>query len=196
MKKTILTTALLTAFGVAAIVSQSAMAALPSPVSNPGPDGTINITGNVIAQSCLVDGNAAGTSDTKTVTLSNVLTSDFGSSIGSVAAPTQFSIAITGCNAALSTVQAFFTGGDIDTTSGNLLNKAASGSNVEVQLLNASGTAISLKGANATAQNSQSANLVNGAATLNYTAQYITSVTGVPTAGGVTTAVNFTLIYQ
>jgi major type 1 subunit fimbrin (pilin) len=195
MKKTILTTALLTAFGVAAIASQGAIAAtLPNSVSNSGPDGTITITGTVIAQTCLVDGNAAGTSDAKTVTLADVLTSDFGA-VGSVAAPKPFSIAITGCNAALSSVQAFFTGANIDTTTGNLTNTAASGSNVEVQLLNASGVAMSLKGANATAQNSQSVNLTGGAATLNYSAQYIATAAAT-SAGGVNTAVNFTLIYQ
>jgi major type 1 subunit fimbrin (pilin) len=195
MKKTILTAALLTAFGVAAIASQGAIAAtLPTPVSNSGPDGTITITGTVIAQTCLVDGKAAGTSDAKTVTLADVLTSDF-SAVGNVAAPTAFNIAITGCNAALSTVQAFFTGANIDTTTGNLKNTAASGSNVEVQLLNASNVAMPLNGANATAQNSQTVTLTSGAATLNYSAQYIATAAAT-SAGGVNTAVNFTLIYQ
>ena len=57
-------------------------------------------------------------------------------------------------------MQTYFSGGDINTGNGRLDNSAASpAGNVQVQLLNASGTPMNLSGATATAQGSQVVNL-------------------------------------
>lgn len=178
----------------AAITATGLLATTVNAAQNPGVDGTITITGKVVAQTCLVDGNSAGTSDLKSVTLPNVLTTQLAAN-GDTAGTTAFQIDVTGCDASLSSVQTYFSGGDIDSTSGNLNNSAASpAANVQVQLLNGSGTPMTLNGTNATAQGSQSVALSGGAATLNYSARYL--ATGAAGAGGVKSTVDFTMIYQ
>ncbi|RAP58582.1 hypothetical protein BTJ49_03965 [Oleiagrimonas sp. MCCC 1A03011] len=161
---------------------------------NSGPDGSITINGKVIAQTCQVDGNATGTADNKVVNLPDVLTTALASS-GDTAGDTSFSISVTGCDSSLSSVQTYFSGGNINTGDGYLDNIAASpASNVQVQLLNASGTPMDLSGADATAQGSQQVALSGGAATLSYKARYY--ATGASSAGAVKSTVDFTLIYQ
>ena len=44
------------------------------PTRTRGPDGTITVNGQVVAQTCQVDGKAFGTADNKVVNLPNVLT--------------------------------------------------------------------------------------------------------------------------
>jgi P pilus assembly protein, pilin FimA len=188
MNKTLLSAALIAGFGFAAFAPQTARAA----TQNPTPDGTITITGQVVAQTCKVDGNSYGTSDNVAVTLPSVLTTQLASS-GQVAQKTPFAINVTGCDPALSNVQTFFSGTNIDTTTGNLSN-TGSASNVQVQLLNSTSAAMTLNGASAIAQNSPVVTLSSGAATLNYYAQYY--ATGATGAGAVNTSVAFTLIYQ
>jgi len=159
------------------------------------PDGTITVNGQVLAQTCLVDGNAYGTADNKTVQLPNVLSTALATT-GATAGKTGFNIAITGCDLALKNVQTYFSGGDIN-GNGLLNNSSAATSvagNVQVQLLNASGAAMDLSQANATAQNSQVVSLTNGNATMSYFAQYI--ATGAASPGAVKSTVNFTMIYQ
>lgn len=133
------------------------------------------------------------------VTLPGVSASSL-STAGQVNGRTAFSIAVTGCPTSVSTITTYFYGGNIDTASGNLLNKSGTATNVEVQLLNGSGgsdaalSAINLAGAQASAQNSSQYNVSGGAATLHYYAQYIASG-GAATAGSVSTSVTFTIAY-
>jgi type 1 fimbria pilin len=132
------------------------------------------------------------------VTLPGVPASSL-STAGQVGGRTGFSIAVTGCPSSVSQITTYFYGGNIDTATGNLTNNG-SANNVEVQLLNGSGgstaalSAITLTGAQATAQNSSVFNVSGGNATLNYYAQYIASG-GAATAGSVTTSVTFTIAY-
>ena len=99
----------------------------------------------------------------------------------------------------MSSITTYFYGGNVDTATGNLINKG-SAANVEVQLLNGPGgsaaalSTIDLAGAQATAQNSSVFNVSGGSATLNYYAQYIASG-GAATAGSVSTSVTFTIAY-
>jgi type 1 fimbria pilin len=152
---------------------------------------TINLT----APSCTL---TAG-SQHIAVTLPGVSATSL-STAGQVNGRTAFSIAITGCPTSVNTITTYFYGGNIDTTSGNLLNSSGTATNVEVQLLNGSGgsaaalSAINLAGAQASAQNSSQFNVSGGAATLNYYAQYIASG-GAATAGSVSTSVTFTIAY-
>ena len=193
MNKLLLTSALAVAFGAAALAPQAARAATNNPVSNNGTDGTITITGQVIAQTCKVDGNSAGTPDAVSVQLPDVLTSQLAAS-GQVAGNKPFSIKVTGCDNALTSVQTYFSGSNINQGDGRLNTTTGSASNVEVELLNSSSAPMTLNGADATAQNSPSVNLTNGAATLNYSAQYY--ATGQSGAGSVNTSVAFTMVYQ
>lgn len=187
MKPALLTTALAVAgLAMAATTAQAA--------SNPGPDGTITITGKVIAQTCTVNSNGSGTANA-TVALPSVLTTNLATT-GAVAGKTPFSIVIAGCDAALTTAQAFWSGANIDASTGNLKNATGAGnSNVQVQMLNASNAVMPLNGATAAAQNSQVVNLASGGATLNYAAQYV-AASAAATAGAVNTSVAFTVIYQ
>jgi type 1 fimbria pilin len=131
------------------------------------------------------------------VTLPGVPAASLSTS-GQVGGRTGFSISVTGCPTSVSSITTYFYGANIDTTTGNLTNNG-SANNVEVQLLNGSGgsaaalSAITLTGAQATAQNSSVFNVSGGIATLNYYAQYI--ATGATTAGSVTTSVTFTIAY-
>lgn len=121
------------------------------------------------------------------------------STAGQVGGRTSFSIAVTGCPSSVNSITTYFYGANVDTTTGNLINKGTA-TNVEVQILNGSGgsaaalSAINLARAQATAQNSSVFNVSNGNATLNYYAQYIASG-GASTAGSVSTSVTFTIAY-
>ena len=160
-----------------------------------GPDGTITVNGQVVAQTCQVDGQTFGTADNQVVNLPSVLSSEL-STAGTTAGDTQFHLAVTGCDSALKTVQTYFSGGDIN-SAGRLNNSATSptAGNVQVQFLNGSGNVMNLSGADATAQSSQVVNLDStGAATMSYTARYY--ATGQATAGAVKSTVDFTMIYQ
>ena len=196
MTKTLLSTAFVAVLGAVAFVPAAQAASNGSgPIYNSSPDGAITVNGQVLAQSCKVDGNAAGISDAKTVTLPDEWQSALAAS-GNVAGATSFSIVITGCDSALSKVQTYFSGGTVDATTHNLQNTTGAGyaTNVEVQLLDGqnSNAVINLNNSN-TAQTATT-NLTSGGATLNYQAQYY--ATGAATAGSVKTTTNFTMIYQ
>jgi major type 1 subunit fimbrin (pilin) len=190
MNKLLLASALAVAFGAAAF---TASAATNNPVSNNGTDGTIQINGTVIAQTCKVDGKSAGSADAKTVTLPDVLTSQLASP-GQTAGDTPFSIAVTGCDAALSSVHTYFTGTHINTTNGRLDNATGTATNVQVQLLNNDNSVISLNGADGS-QSSETVNLTSGNATLDYKARYYANGAAAG-AGSVATSVAFTMVYQ
>jgi major type 1 subunit fimbrin (pilin) len=187
MNKTLLSAALIAGFGIAALAPQNAQAAV---------DGTITVTGLVVAQTCTVDAQASGgNADLKTVALPLVLAPAL-TAVGSTAGTTAFSIVVANCDKALSTVQTSFSGGNINAGDGNLTNPAGA-TNVEVQLLNSSGTVMTLNGATPTLQNSPVvalAGVASKGATLNYSARYYSL--GGATAGAVSSTVAFTMVYQ
>jgi major type 1 subunit fimbrin (pilin) len=183
MKKIVLTAALAASFGAAALFSTSVAAA----------DGTITITGKVVANTCTFSVNG-GTAN-NTVQLPVVFTTALGSA-GATAGATPFTIKVTGCDPNLTSVQEQFGGSNINATDGNLKNIATATSpqtvagNVEVQLTTSTGTAINLS----TNANSPVGNLSGGGVTLNYQAQYY--ATAAATAGLVNTTVTYTTQYQ
>ena len=180
MKKTLLTAALVANFGVIAMAPRIAGAV----------DGTITITGKVVANTCTFSIN--GGSASNTVKLPVVFTTALAAS-GAVAGTTPFTLAVTGCDTNLTSVQEQFGGANIDSTTGALKNTAAT-NNVEVQLLagtgSTPGTAINLS----TNANSPLGTLSGGAVTLNFQAQYL--ATGASTSGLVSTTVTYTTQYQ
>ena len=178
LNKSLLTSALIAAFAVAAS-AQAAHAA----------DGTINITGTINSSTCKING--ANSPATIAVALPTVSTTALNSA-GSVAGRTAFNIALTGCGA-LTKATTFFEPGPTVMADGNLKNATGSATGVEVQLLNNDFSAIALNGASG-AQSSQSVTLASGAGTLNYFAQYF--ATAAAGAGSVSTSVQFSMIYQ
>jgi major type 1 subunit fimbrin (pilin) len=174
--KTLLTSALIAAFAVAASAAHAA-------------DGTINITGTISSSTCKING--ANSPATIAVTLPTVSTTALNAA-GAVAGRTSFNLALSGCGS-LTKATTFFEPGPTVLADGNLKNASGTATGVEVQLLNNDFSAIALSGV-AASQNSQTVNLAAGAGTLNYYAQYF--ATAAAGAGSVSTTVQFSMIYQ
>jgi len=172
---------LLTAALIAGIAAASSAAAT---------DGTITITGNVVASTCKINGGNSPAAIN--VTLPTVSTTSLNAA-AAVAGRTPFQIALTGCGS-LTKATTFFEPGPTVLADGNLKNATGSATGVEVQLLNGSDfSAIALNAASGS-QNSTQATLTAGAGTLNYYAQYY--ATAAAGAGSVATSVQFTMLYQ
>lgn len=178
MKKTLLSAVMIASFGVAALASMSAQAAST---------GTISFTGRVLADTCTINVNGSGNN---TVALPSVMTTAFGSTVGSVAGATPFTIGLTGCDTNTTSAKMAFNGTQIDATTGNLKNATSGGSNVQIQLL--SGAAVINT---STSTNAPTIAVTNGVGSTTLTAQYISTATAT-TAGLVTSSVGFTLTYQ
>ncbi|MBB6188275.1 fimbrial protein [Rhodanobacter sp. MP7CTX1] len=197
MNKTLLSATLVAALGTLAFVPAAHAASNGAgPIFNSTPDGTLTINGQVLAQTCTVDGKAAGTSDNKVVTLPDQWKTALAAS-GNVAGATTFTIVIAACDPALTTVQTYFSGGTLDGATGNLKNSGTA-QNVDVQLLDGQNTnaPIVLSNTTTSGSGSQTATkaLASGGATLSYQAQYI--ATGAATAGTVIATTSFTMIYN
>ncbi len=126
-------------------------AALAAPMSGLASDGTITFTGAVTASSCTIKINGTGTGD-GTVALPTVDTAALTNGAArTTAAGTFFSVGLSACTAATdigatpvapTTVQIYFEAGpNVDHVTGGLINTVA-GSNVEVNIYNASAASI------------------------------------------------------
>lgn len=180
MKKTLLTAALVASFGLIAMAPRIAGAV----------DGTITISGKVVANTCTFSVN--GGSASNTVQLPVVFTTALAAS-GAVAGTTPFTLKVSGCDTNLTSVQEQFGGSNIDAVTGNLKNTAAT-NNVEVQLLAGTGSTPGSAINVSTNNNSPVGTLSGGATTLNLQAQYY--ATGAATSGLVSTTVTYTTQYQ
>lgn len=179
IKKTTVFGALIMAAG-AALVATNASAA----------DGLINFEGEITGQTCTING---GTGQNFTVTLPKVSGNSLATA-GSWAGRTAFNIRLSDCDPAVGPVAVYFEpGAETDAATGRLNVDRGPGlaTNVQVALLNSDATDIRVGSAQ---HNSKSSNLVAGAATLNYYAQYYSL--GSATAGNVRTRVNYTIVYQ
>ena len=152
-------------------------------------DGTITINGNVTASTCVIN---SGTPDF-VVTLPTVSTTVLDTA-NDTAGRTPFTINLTECSAATDVATYFEPGSTVDFATGRLNNTTTGGAaNVQVQLLGSNNAVIPVL-AGPTQTNSQVvATDVNGAAALNYYAEYY--ATGVAGAGDVTTSVQYTITY-
>lgn len=188
MKKTLLTAALLTAVGVAAVVPQVRAANASS--------GTINFTGSLTASTCTVAVN--GGSSTTTVTLPTTpLVNGVLGSAGTSAGWTAVTLTLSGCTSltGYSKVYPYFSGTGIDTTTGYLTNTGTA-SNVEVALSNTNSLTNVLTLQNTSGNQNAGTQLLSATTpTFSYFAGYV-ATTGAATAGGVTAAVQYTLNYQ
>lgn len=171
------------------LVGAIALASATLATSANASDGTITFTGKVVGTTCTING---GTSDF-TVTLPTVSTSALAST-GAVAGRTPFQINLTGCQGEESIVSVHFESGSL-TEDGKLIVSPGddAAENVVVGLLNNQHNRI-VVGDKPGNQGSQAVTIANGAATLNYFAEY--EAVGSVVAGDVNTQVLYSLIYQ
>ena len=157
-----------------------------APTAQAANSGTITFSGKVLADTCVISVNGGNT-----VVLPTVMTGAFGAAVGNTAGTTpSFSIALSGCDNNTTSAQMAFNGANIDGLTGNLKNTAASGSNVQVQLLDSSNNVINTS----TGTNAPSIAVSSGAGSTSLKAQYISTST-TTTAGLVSSSVGFTLTY-
>src|ERR1700754_383260 len=154
-------------------------------------DGTITFNGQVTAQTCTISGN--GGTNNFTVTLPTVSTSSL-TAAGQTSGRTPFNIALTNCTPASGNVHTYFEPGPtFDTNTGNLIVATGGAKNVELGLLNSDFSNI-VAGAADASQNSKSASIDSGKATLNYYVQYV--ATGAASAGAANSSIMYTMSYQ
>jgi major type 1 subunit fimbrin (pilin) len=193
-----------------AMIAAGIATATMLPLSGHASDGTITFTGAVTANTCTVSVNASGANATvalptvSTAALTNVATK-------TTAAGTFFNMAVSACTAtpiadiaaaAPTTVAIYFEAGpNVDEVTGGLINTVV-GSNVEVNLYNASAAAIvgtQIKPGTATAQ--PLTQLIGVGGTQWFYAGYSTTGTNglagaAATAGAVSTSITYSLVYQ
>lgn len=164
---------------------------LVSSIVNAASDNTINFQGEVTDQTCSVTVN--GNTSAPVVLMPTVSTADLAAS-GSTAGQTTFTMGLTGCTAntsASTTVSTVFVGNDV-TSAGNLGNTGTA-SNVDVQILDTSGSAIDLTdGYTASGDLTLATNATESSA--DYTAQYY--ATGTATSGTVAASLQYAVTYQ
>lgn len=154
--------------------------------------GTVTFNGSINSNTCAVKINN-GTADA-TVTLPTVSSSVLAAA-GQTAGATNFTMDLSGCSTgegAATQVRAYFeSGANVNAANGNLKNSAGTATNVEVQLLNNTGTA--LKAGDNSQRSNPATALTAGAASLVYAAQYY--ATGAASAGTVNTSVTYSIDY-
>ncbi|KVH72287.1 pilus assembly protein FimA [Burkholderia cepacia] len=162
-------------------------------------DGEIAFNGKVLSTTCTIGAGGGATGDKNmTVKLPSVSVSAL-SNAGEVAGRTPFSIQLSGCTGEATKVSTVFeSGGTVDSESGrlNLVSAGAEdtvASNVQISLLNDAQEPIKA-GLASSQQNSQVVALKDGAATLNYYAEYY--ATGKSTAGSANSRIQYSLDYQ
>jgi major type 1 subunit fimbrin (pilin) len=185
--------------------------AMALPLTSQASDGTITFTGAVTANTCTVDVNGAGAANA-TVHLPTVSTAALtNAATKTTAAGTFFNMAVSACTGtplndfgggAPTTVQIYFEAGpNVDEVTGGLIN-TVTGSNVEVNLYNAS--AASIVGTQikpGTQTNQPGTQLMSAGGTQWFYAGYSTTGTNglagaAATAGAVTTSITYSLVYQ
>lgn len=204
-----------------AMMAAGIATAMVLPLSSQASDGTITFTGAVTANTCTVVVN--GTAADATVALPTVSTAALTNAAANgataaktTAAGTFFNMTVSGCPASPvndfgathtpSTVQIYFEAGpNVDVITGGLIN-AVTGSNVEVNLYNASSASIVttqiMPGTNTGQPATQLlATLATTPGTQYFYAGYSTAGTNglagaAATAGAVSTSVTYSLIYQ
>jgi major type 1 subunit fimbrin (pilin) len=189
------------------LVAAGVSASLATSMSGYASDGTITFTGAVTASTCTLAVNGAGTGD-GTVALPTVDTAALTNAVGkTTAGGTFFRVAVTGCvtaadilpgPAAPTTVQIYFEAGpNVNSLTGGLVNTVA-GSNVEVNLYNASNAAIvGTQIRPGTNTNQPVAQTIGSEGTQWFYAAYSTGgASAAATAGAVSTSVTYSLVYN
>ncbi|ESK37670.1 hypothetical protein P256_02103 [Acinetobacter nectaris CIP 110549] len=164
-----------------------------STVTTHATDGTINITGKILDNTCKIS--------TQTISVNLPTISQQSLQVAnSTAGRTPFQISLSQCKSAGNLATYFEPGPTVDYLTGRLNNTSTDNpaTNVQVQLLGSNNQVIPiLATAEKNAQtNSQWVSVDQGGQTnLNYYAEYFTA-SGGATAGNVSTNVQYTIIYQ
>jgi major type 1 subunit fimbrin (pilin) len=191
-----------------AMLAAGIVTTMALPLTGQASDGTITFTGAVTASTCTLSVNGGGTGNA-TVALPTVDTSALsGTGVGTAAAGTFFSVALGTCTgiadigsptpAAPTHVTIYFEAGpNVDEATGGLINTVG-GSNVEVNLYNASGsTIVGTQIQPGTNTHLPAALPIAGGVTQWFYAGYSTAGAGIAaTAGAVSTSITYSLIYN
>lgn len=196
-----------------ALIAAGVTAVMVIPMAGQASDGTITFTGAVTANTCTISVN--GGAATTTVALPTVDTAALtGTSPKTTAAGTFFSMAVTNCTSpavadiggsAPTHVAIYFEAGlYVDQATGGLINAAASGSNVEVMLYNASGSAtaaatvVGTQIMPGTPTHQPAALAIGAGGTQWFYAGYSTTGAAASgaTAGAVSTQITYSLVYS
>lgn len=150
-------------------------------------DGRVDITGEVTASTCVIDGSA-GALAVQNVTLPPV-TENALAQPGSFAGTTPVSFAITGCDTGMALAEAHFEPiSGAFTANGNIAN-GGTANGVEIQLLDKDYAVINLLSGSA------AADLSAGAGNLQMHARYFSPL-GSASAGTVSGSAQFSMTYQ
>ena len=191
-----------------AMVAAGVVTAMALPMSGQASDGTITFTGAVTASTCTLSINGGGNAGTATVALPTVDTAAL-THVGprTTAAGTFFSVGVSSCTAvadiglvpaAPTLVAIYFEAGpNVDEATGGLINTVA-GSNVEVNLYNASGsTVVGTQIKPGTPTHQPVALTIASGGTQWFYAGYSTAGAGIAaTAGAVSTSITYSLVYN
>ena len=192
-----------------AMLAAGIVTTMALPLTGQASDGTITFTGAVTASTCTLSINGGTNAGTATVALPTVDRAALtGTGAGTTAAGTFFSVGVTGCSGvadigsgtpvAPTTVAIYFEAGpNVDEATGGLINTVA-GSNVEVNLYNASGSTIVGTLIQPGTPTHQPAPLtIASGGTQWFYAGYSTAGAGIAaTAGAVSTSITYSLVYQ
>lgn len=170
------------------ILGVAISAVLCVPMVAQASDGTITFTGALKATTCSV---TAPTLGTFVVTLPIMSTLTLNAA-GKTAGDTAFSITVANCTGSEANFTPYFeSGATTDPLSGRLINTGVA-TNVQLQLLNASGTIINAA-AGAGAQNVAATSINSGTGIGRYAVRYY--ATGATTAGTVASTVTYSMSY-
>ena len=192
-----------------AMLAAGIVTTMALPLTGQASDGTITFTGAVTASTCTLSINGGTNAGTATVALPTVDRAALtGTGAGTTAAGTFFSVGVTGCSgvadigsgtpAAPTTVAIYFEAGpNVDEATGGLIN-AVSGSNVEVNLYNASGSTIVGTQIQPGTPTHQPAPLTiaSGGTQWFYAGYSTAGAASAATAGAVSTSITYSLVYQ
>jgi major type 1 subunit fimbrin (pilin) len=193
-----------------AMLAAGIATAMALPLTGQASDGTITFTGAVTASTCTLSVNGGSNAGTATVALPTVDTAALTSTgAGRTAAGTFFSVGVSACSAvadigagpsAPAQVSIYFEAGpNVDEATGGLINTiSVAGSNVEVNLYNASGsTIVGTQIKPGTNTNQPAAQTIGSTGTQWFYAGYSTAGAGIAaTAGAVSTSITYSLVYQ
>ena len=191
-----------------AMLAAGIATAMALPLTGQASDGTITFTGAVTASTCTLSVNGGANAGTATVVLPTVDRAALtGTGAGTTAAGTFFSIGVTGCSgvadigsgtpAAPTSVAIYFEAGpNVDEATGGLIN-TVTGSNVEVNLYNASGsTIVNTQIQPGTPTHQPTALTIASGGIQWFYAGYATVAAAAATAGAVSTSITYSLVYN